>query len=59
MAVESDSASQRLPHVAGPEVDAVGREAHHREEQVGTERHRLHANMKSGCFSVPFLSVHR
>lgn len=51
MAAESDPTSQRLPHVAGPKVDAVGRQAHHREHQVGTERHRLHRNtMKSGFF---------
>lgn len=55
MAAESDSTSQRLPHIAGPEADAVGRQAQHREDQVGTEGHRLHRNtMKSGFFLPHF-----
>lgn len=63
VAAESDSTGQRLPHVAGPEVDAVGRQADHREDKVGTERHRLHnkkktTEMKSGCVSVSFHSFH-
>lgn len=64
MAVESDSTGQRLPHIAGPKVDAVGRQADHREDQVGAERHRLHnkknkkTEMKSDCVSVSCHSFH-
>lgn len=60
MAVESDSVSQRLAHVTEPEVDVFSRQAHGREDQVGTERHRLHRNkIKSGCLSVPLHSYQR
>lgn len=50
MAAESHSTSQRLPYVAGPEVDGVSRHAHHREHQVGTERHRLHRKPMKSVF---------
>lgn len=42
MAVEDDSFSVCLAHVAEPKVDAVGGQAHCNEMQMSAERHRLH-----------------